>query len=152
MCRPVCKECDNVCLCSMCEGWQLNSQTSFHQCFLKPPKPSCYCRKYIARSDTAPTAKRGILHMILTEHNDNSHRISTELCELQTAPPYKTHINLFFNVLTKLFNLNIIIFGLIPIGSYTRLHKKFPGLENIPLKSLWRCSKLLCRFHIHVIG
>jgi len=58
--------------------------------------------------------------------------ILTKVYELQTASPYKIYINLFFNVLTKLFNLNIIIFGLIPIGNYTRLHKNFPSLEASP--------------------
>ena len=132
--------------------WLLNNHNSFKQCFMKLLKPSCYYRACIARCDTAPTGKCFIFHRILTEDNDNSYRISTKLGELRNASPYKTSNNLFFQVLAKLFNLNIIIFRSIPIGSYTPLHKKFPGLEASPEVTLWHCLKQLWRFHIDVIG
>jgi len=119
-------------LCCTCELWQLNNLTSFKQCFKTPLKPSYYYRICIAICDTVPIQECCKVHRFLTEDNDNSYRKLTKLCQLQTASPYKTFICLFFNVLTQLFDLNIIIFRLVPIGSYTPLHRNFPGLEASP--------------------
>ena len=107
---------------------------------MKPLKSISYYRTSIARFGTEPTEKCFVFHMILTaEDNDNSYRTLTKFCELRIASPYKIFTNLFFQVLKKVFNLNNIIFRLIPIGSYTPFHKNFPGLETSPEVTLWLC-------------
>lgn len=130
----------------------MNNHKSFKQYFMKLLKRSCYYRTCIGRFDTAPTEKYFVFHMIFTEDKDNSYRTLSKSCELRIASPYKTFINLLFQVLTKLFNLNIIIFRLIPIGSYTPLHKNLPGFEASPEVTLWHCLKQLSRFHIDIVG
>jgi hypothetical protein len=55
------------------------------------------------------------------------------LFEAPNAAICITYINLFFQVLKNIsIYILFIIFSLIPNGSYTPLHKNFPGLEVNP--------------------